>query len=783
MLGSSHLDLHKLYALIKDNGGMDRVTQEMKWRSISLQMGLTPEATPSTTIRMAYKKHLYGFEMFEKGKGKPTKDTPLRRKSTNMACEMTGESDEDGEEEKPPPPKVEEKQPSKGVEEKQTTPTTAKPSRKLPKENSRASLQGDKNDKVEKVDKLSESDRMTDEKTGVDKSEEMVPLGTPKVDMGTPKGEKRVSELDSDDLQLESSSSNGDDAEERHIPMLVEGVEPSKTGYEEGNRVLIWYGKGKQQLTYEAKIIGVDKVVESDHKEYLVHYSGWNTRYDEWVDESRIAGKLSSPSSSSSKGTTRLTQKAKNQTPSGGNGRKTRGKDPTGTADSPQMEKKESSVSKDSGTVSTSPHAPVAVTSSPIAPVATPAAVSHVTTPSVPVITPSVPVTTPSIPTGTPNTVGSGKPAKGRGGRRRKISSSVDSSDCNSPSTLAVAVEEAVDTALRVASKVGEVKPASTGEAKTITNIERLEGANGLGTCCPEQARGSEEESCHGGCGPVESCSEEPTNGRSAGRSPSVVPAGRSPVVEEIPTLPKEAVSKVKLEEVSKVKLEEVSKVKLEEVSKVKLEEVKEDEVCERGGDGGKKEIEERKEEESKQVKLVVDDEVFNDDLEEDEEEEGDMEMEQGRDSSSNSSIHPDPVGSSPPMSDTNSPGDLRHPPLSPNKQEDHSEEGLDSDKSQSEKGVSPAPAINTKRASCTPERKRKWKHLTLEEYEERVKARREELNFSIDASSLIHMSTGERIQIIQERIRELQKRWQDLKAEVTYLDRRKRTARRKKEG
>ena len=49
--------------------------------------------------------------------------------------------------------------------------------------------------------------------------------------------------------------------------------------------------------------------------------------------------------------------------------------------------------------------------------------------------------------------------------------------------------------------------------------------------------------------------------------------------------------------------------------------------------------------------------------------------------------------------------------------------------------------------------------------------------------ASLIHMSTGERIQIIQERIRELQKRWQDLKAEVTYLDRRKRTARRKKEG
>lgn len=50
--------------------------------------------------------------------------------------------------------------------------------------------------------------------------------------------------------------------------------------------------------------------------------------------------------------------------------------------------------------------------------------------------------------------------------------------------------------------------------------------------------------------------------------------------------------------------------------------------------------------------------------------------------------------------------------------------------------------------------------------------------------ASLMQMSTAERIQVIQDRIRELQKRWQDLKAEVTYLDRRKRTARRKeKEG
>ena len=44
---------------------------------------------------------------------------------------------------------------------------------------------------------------MADEKTGVEKrSEEIIPMGTPKAEMGTPKAEKRVPELDSDDLQV-----------------------------------------------------------------------------------------------------------------------------------------------------------------------------------------------------------------------------------------------------------------------------------------------------------------------------------------------------------------------------------------------------------------------------------------------------------------------------------------------------------------------------------------------------------------------------------------------------
>jgi hypothetical protein len=42
------------------------------------------------------------------------------------------------------------------------------------------------------------------------------------------------------------------------------------------------YGNGKQ--IFSAKIIEIDL----DKNKLLVHYPGWNARYDEWVDMGRI---------------------------------------------------------------------------------------------------------------------------------------------------------------------------------------------------------------------------------------------------------------------------------------------------------------------------------------------------------------------------------------------------------------------------------------------------------------------------------------------------------------
>ena len=55
-LAQRDLNLYKLYRLVRDNGGMEKVSQELKWRSLYMQLGLPPLANSSYMIKQAYKK-------------------------------------------------------------------------------------------------------------------------------------------------------------------------------------------------------------------------------------------------------------------------------------------------------------------------------------------------------------------------------------------------------------------------------------------------------------------------------------------------------------------------------------------------------------------------------------------------------------------------------------------------------------------------------------------------------------------------------------------------------
>lgn len=69
---------------------------------------------------------------------------------------------------------------------------------------------------------------------------------------------------------------------------LTETAPSYKGPVECGDKLKVYYGPTHEsKVTYEAKVIEIEK--EGPEPMYLVHYTGWNTRYDEWIKASRIA--------------------------------------------------------------------------------------------------------------------------------------------------------------------------------------------------------------------------------------------------------------------------------------------------------------------------------------------------------------------------------------------------------------------------------------------------------------------------------------------------------------
>lgn len=74
----------------------------------------------------------------------------------------------------------------------------------------------------------------------------------------------------------------------RSEEQLAESAPCYKGPVELGDRLKVYYGPTHEsKVTYEAKVIDMEK--DGSDSMYLVHYTGWNTRYDEWIKPSRIA--------------------------------------------------------------------------------------------------------------------------------------------------------------------------------------------------------------------------------------------------------------------------------------------------------------------------------------------------------------------------------------------------------------------------------------------------------------------------------------------------------------
>lgn len=66
-----------------------------------------------------------------------------------------------------------------------------------------------------------------------------------------------------------------------------------------GTRLKVKYGGGKTEKIYDAKV--VETKTDDTGLSYLVHYAGWNNRYDEWIQPERIVSIVEKPSPGSLK--------------------------------------------------------------------------------------------------------------------------------------------------------------------------------------------------------------------------------------------------------------------------------------------------------------------------------------------------------------------------------------------------------------------------------------------------------------------------------------------------
>nr|KAG5712822.1 hypothetical protein BaRGS_007419 [Batillaria attramentaria] len=130
-------------------------------------------------------------------------------------------------------------------------------------------------------DEKEEEEKSEPDKTLKDKKEKK-PIVTRK--------EKSARKKPEEEDGAESKDKESEEAESED-ESVADGQEQEE--YPAGTKLRVKYGRGRNQKIYEAKVVESGK--EGPHKNYLVHYAGWNTRYDEWVRSERIVAVVDKP--------------------------------------------------------------------------------------------------------------------------------------------------------------------------------------------------------------------------------------------------------------------------------------------------------------------------------------------------------------------------------------------------------------------------------------------------------------------------------------------------------
>lgn len=348
-VGNRDLNLYKLFKIVHKIGGYNRVTNQNAWKSVHIKMGLPPlNSSSSNQIKLAYKRYLHSFEDFNRKLGctmamtirssrarqrsdrnfimtrnRNHHDLPPKGKhdSKDKNPEEKYKLEEDNSKEKVTKSnnnkevdseqiKIEDKNKSK--EESNTRGVRTREDKRREKAESPDKRDGkqtvkneikddDKNKKESLKDKKEKNSKeRKDEKTSKDKKDEKVANEHDNKIEEDNKGKTENNSTQKKQYKKKSQQSNEkslsdnkkDNSDEENDGNGDEDVEI-------GDRVKVKYGRGRVHKIYEAKVLKVDR--ENGDRKFYVHYTGWNTRYDEWVKKKRIMENVSERSLSGKK--------------------------------------------------------------------------------------------------------------------------------------------------------------------------------------------------------------------------------------------------------------------------------------------------------------------------------------------------------------------------------------------------------------------------------------------------------------------------------------------------
>ncbi|XP_031640505.1 AT-rich interactive domain-containing protein 4B [Contarinia nasturtii] len=279
------VDLYRLYRAVQKLGGYNRVTSQNQWKQIAIRLGFVPTTTSiQNLVKQAYKKFLLPFEEFDRKLGCSMVAHPRanRIKGRSLVRANSVAS---------PKPEKEAKSTTSAAEESENTSESSidtKPKTKVvgkvkslvdryeekTEENKR-----DLKDVKEKETNRKDKDVASSSKTDVPVTPTTKKEKTNKKQVTPQVDEKKGRKKGKDNENSEKIKLEPDDGKEKIDTVNVQPINV-------GDKLRVYYHE--QKVTYEAKVIEISH----DQLMYLVHYTGWNTRYDEWVPKERIAENL-----------------------------------------------------------------------------------------------------------------------------------------------------------------------------------------------------------------------------------------------------------------------------------------------------------------------------------------------------------------------------------------------------------------------------------------------------------------------------------------------------------